>query len=179
MKPDAEIISAVLNGQPDSFRVLVKRYERATLGTALAVLGDFHAAQDAAQNAFLMAYQNLRSLRKRDAFGAWMLKITRREALRMARARPDTAEAELDELGTRSGRQSPDALNQQRRELLEAVMQLPEHERHTVMLHYFDGHTAPEIARINDLSVGTVTKQLSRARNRLRERMEGVRDDDQ
>jgi len=176
MEPDAEIISAVLNGQPERFRVLVRRYERATLGTALAVLGDFHAAEDAAQNAFLMAYQNLDSLRKRDAFGAWVLKIARREALRMARARPHTAEAELNESSARFGQHGTDPLSQQRRELLEAVMKLPEHERRTVMLYYFDGHTAPEIARINDLSVGTVTKRLSRARNRLRERMEGVGD---
>ena len=43
------------------------------------MLGDFHTAEDAAQNAFLAAFQNLSSLRRRAAFGAWMLKIARRQ----------------------------------------------------------------------------------------------------
>ncbi len=144
MESDAKIVTAVLNGQPERLRVLVRRYERAVLGTALAVLGDFHTAEDAAQNAFLAAYQNLSSLREREAFGAWLLKIARREALRMARTR--TNAAGLDALNSPLGQRGEDALNQQCRQLLDAVMQLPEHERRTVMLHYFDGHSVREIA---------------------------------
>ena len=52
--------------------------------------------------------------------------------------------------------------------LLGAVAGLPESEKQVVMLRYFAGHTVKEAAEIVGRSVGTVTKQLSRARKRLR-----------
>ena len=170
MKPDAEIIAAVLDGRPADFRVLVGRYERAVLGAALAVLGDFHAAEEAAQDAFVKAYENLPALRRPEAFGSWLLTIARREALTRARAGADPVA--LGAVEESAADPTEDALGPRRRELLAAVGRLPEHEREAVMLHYFDGHSVREIAEMGRLAVGTVTKQLSRARRRLRRMLE-------
>ena len=52
-------------------------------------------------------------------------------------------------------------------ELLELIERLPEHERLVIALKHFEGYTALEIANITSQSVGTVTKQLTRARRRL------------
>ncbi len=52
--------------------------------------------------------------------------------------------------------------------LLLAICELPEHEQLVVVLRYFNGLTVAEIARDCGRPIGTVTKQLSRAIQRLR-----------
>jgi DNA-directed RNA polymerase specialized sigma24 family protein len=52
--------------------------------------------------------------------------------------------------------------------LLEAVMRLPDHERNAVLLCHFQGHSVRDAAALTGRTVGTVTKQLSRAYARLR-----------
>jgi len=166
VQSDAELVRTVLDGQRETYSVLVKRHERAVRATAAGVLKDHHAAQDAAQEAFVAAYRKLGRLRRPAAFGPWVLKIARREAIRMAKKR--RAFYPLDPQTERAETGSDGQLSEASRELLEAVMRLPKHERVAVMLRYFDGHDVNRIAEITARPVGTVTKQLSRARARLR-----------
>jgi len=156
----------VLAGQCEVYSTLVKRYERAVRATAAAVLHDYHAAQDAAQEAFVEAYRKLSTLRNGSAFGAWILRIAYRQALRMAKARRRGACLDWETVTDQASNSGqPDELSQQ---LLSAVMLLPERLRILVMLHYFDGYPVQTIAEITARPLGTVTKQLSRARNCLR-----------
>ncbi|MDY7011525.1 MAG: RNA polymerase sigma factor [Planctomycetota bacterium] len=166
MQSDTQLVQAALNGQRQAYSTLVKRYERAVRATAAAVLRDHHAAQDAAQETFVTAFEKLPSLRKGSVFGPWVLKIVRRQAIRMARQRRtfESLDSQVDPPAARSdGR-----LDEVSERLLSAVMRLPKHERVIVMLKYFDGHEVKVIAEITNRPVGTVTKRLSRARARLR-----------
>jgi RNA polymerase sigma-70 factor (ECF subfamily) len=54
------------------------------------------------------------------------------------------------------------------------VARLPEHERLVVVLRYLNGHSVAEVAAALGRPVGTVTKQLSRAIERLKVRAKGV-----
>ena len=85
MRTDAELVNAVLDGEKQAFAVLVKRYERPVRAVALDVLGDYHSAADVSQDAFVKAYDQMAGLRKPEAFGPWLMKITRRCALDSAR----------------------------------------------------------------------------------------------
>ena len=69
----------------------MRRYEPLVLAVAIKVLNDRHAAEDAAQNAFVSAYENLGRLRKASAFAAWVVKIARRQAIGLARRAPRVA----------------------------------------------------------------------------------------
>lgn len=172
MPTDAELVKAVLDGRRECFAELVQRYERAACAAATDVLGDDHAAQDAAQEAFVAAYRKLPGLRDRSAFGAWVIKIARRQAARMARrSRPELSlEGRPDPPDKgRDGR-----LDEATQRLLSAVMRLPAHERTAVILRYFDGRDVQAIAEITGKPVGTITKQLSRAYARLRERLKDM-----
>ena len=62
-------------------------------------------------------------------------------------------------------------MNDERERLLRCVQSLPAHERLAVSLRYFEGHGVHEIARMTGRPVGTVTKQLSRAIERLRDQL--------
>ncbi len=55
MASDAELVTAARDGDREAFGELVRRYERAVRATALGVLGNYHAADDAAQEAFVAA----------------------------------------------------------------------------------------------------------------------------
>lgn len=172
MRSDAELVRAARGGDRGAFGELVTRYRRAACAAAAQVLGDPHAAQDAAQEAFVSAYRKLAGLRRASAFGRWVVKIARREATDMARRRRPAASLELrpDPPDPRDdGR-----LDETSRLLLSAVMALPAHQRTAVMLRHFEGCDLRAIAEITGRSVGTVSKQLTRAHGRLREMLEDV-----
>jgi RNA polymerase sigma factor (sigma-70 family) len=166
VQSDAEITSMVLNGEKQAFAVLVERYERPVRAIALNVLGDYHRAADVAQDAFFKAYEKLPGLRKPSSFGPWLMKITRRCALDLARRAPKEASLEPEVAAAIEG---PEVrLDRDKQTLLAAVAKLPKAEQQVIMLRYLGANSVKEVARIVGRSVGTVTKQLSRAHKRLR-----------
>ncbi len=168
-RPDAEIVGSVQNGDHSVFAELVKRYERSVRSVALGVLNNDHDAEDALQEAFVAAYRAIGSLRNRSSFGAWMLKIARREALAVAKRRATTI---LHQPESRFQARHNGNLDDEMRLLLAALARLPPHERVSVHLRYFEGHAVKEIAALTGRPVGTVTKQISRAVKRLRTMLE-------
>ncbi len=166
VQSDAELVNAVLGGDKWAVGVRVKRYERPVRAVALDVLGDYHSATDVSQDAFVAAYENLPGLRKHVAFGPWLMKITRRRALDWARRKRD--EASLESVVPATIRNPDGQLDEEKQWLLAAVVKLPKGEEQVVMLRYFAGHSIKDVAEILSRSVGTVTKQLSRAHKRLR-----------
>ena len=168
MRTDGQLVAAVLAGQREAYRQLVVRHERSVRALAWAVLHDDHAAEDVAQEAFVTAYEKLRSLRRPDAFAAWVAQIARREAIRLARQHQRGPGRLPDEpVPARPGDAADDG-----HALMQAIASLPRRQRTLVMLTYFEQRTAAQIARIQGCPVGTVTRLLSRARRRLRQRLE-------
>jgi RNA polymerase sigma-70 factor (ECF subfamily) len=163
---DSKLVEAVLNGDREAYGCLFERHERSVQAVALAVLGDYHAAQDVVQESFVKAYTKLGGLRKGSSFGPWVRKIARHEAIRISRGKlkKEDLKRHVERANTTAGDGQIDETN---RSLLEAVMRLPEHQRVVVMLRYFDNHSTKMISRITGRPVGTVTMQLSRAHARL------------
>jgi len=170
VQTDAELVNAVLNGKKQLFAVLVRRYERPARAVALDVLGDYHSATDVSQDAFVKAYEELARLRKAEAFGPWLMKITRRCALDSVRRKPKETRLETK---IAAAIENPDGqLAEDKQRLLAAVVKLPESEKQVVLLRYFGDNSVNDVAEVLGRSVGTVTKQLSRARGRLRKILE-------
>jgi RNA polymerase sigma-70 factor (ECF subfamily) len=163
---DRDLVTAVLAGDRNAYAFLVGRYERAVHAAALEVLRNHHAAQDAAQEAFVAGYRHLGSLRDAAAFGAWILRIARHEAVRMARQR--SRMPTVEPAGEVAAPQRNGQLDEASRLLLDRVSRLPEQERVVLMLRYFGSHSVQEVAQVTGRPLGTVTKQLSRAVARLR-----------
>ena len=163
---DSKLVEAVLNGDRQAYGCLFERHERSVQAVALAILGDYHAAQDVVQESFVKAYMKLGGLRKGSSFGPWLRKIARHEAIRISRSKlkRESARQHAMQIHTAAGDGQIDETN---RRLLMAVMRLPEHQRVVVMLRYFDNHSMKMISQITGRPVGTVTMQLSRAHARL------------
>jgi len=166
MRSDRELVKAVLGGDKRAFEELVVRYERGVRAVCMDVLKDGHLASDAAQDAFVLAYQKLGTLRDANTFGCWLVQIAKRRSLEIVRRKrieteliPETVAAKAD---------NDHWLDEEKQALLAAVMELGDGERETIMLRYFGDHTVAEVAQITGKSVGTITKQLSRAHGRLK-----------
>ncbi len=90
---DSELVRIALSGDRQAYGRLFERHERSVLAAALAVLGNYHTAQDVTQETFVIAYTRLGSLRKRASFGAWARKIARHEAIAALRRGRQTQNA--------------------------------------------------------------------------------------
>lgn len=166
MRPTAELVIDAQADDRAAFAELVRRYQRAVIATAWSVLQNHHSAEEIAQDSFLIAFRQLGRLRDPATFGPWLMTITRREAVRRSSTRSGNVPIESVEVTA-----SPTDFSSRAEEfegLIMAVGRLPEHEREVVTFHYLDGHSAREIADLTGRSVGTVTKQISRAVGRLR-----------
>jgi len=166
VQTDTELVKAALDGQKEAFAELVRRYERPVRAIAINILGDCHGIADTVQDTFLAGYKNLAMLRNSALFGPWLMKIAGRCALDRVNQRPETTSLEVN---LAAAIEFPDSrLDEDNEALLAAVVELPEAERQVVMLRYFAGHSVSEVAEAVGRSIGTVTKQLSRAHKQLR-----------
>ena len=150
-------------GETRAFGELVARYENTARVVALRYSRHHHSAEDAVQQAFLTAFDQLETLRDPPRFGPWLIRIVQREAQQQRRRSiPTTTESNIPELAEDDGELADDM-----EQTIQLLNQLPEHERIVMSLHFLDGHSTPEIARMIDKPLGTVTKQLSRATQRV------------
>lgn len=169
MQRNSKLIEAAVGGDHSAFASLVERYERLVWTICWNILRDYHATQDVTQETFLVAHRRLAELRQPDSFGSWVSSIARREALRCRKRKASVRSEQLVESLITAADSSVvpghDAL-------LVAVSTLPEHERTVTVLRYLHGHSVAEISAFTGRPVGTVTKQISRALNRLRNKLD-------
>jgi len=144
------------------------------VGVAYSVLGDFHAAQDIAQESFLTAYVQLDQLENPDAFPGWFRQIVVHKCGRLLRNASRLSETGRDlELIPHQGR-SPEAnvVDKERDAVVQsAIAALPENERLVTILFYLTGYSTNQIAAMLDVSISAVKKRLQRAREHLKDRV--------
>jgi len=166
IQSDADIVQQVLDGRKEAYADLVRRYERVAKAVAMNILLEFHQAEDAAQEAFVKAYEKLATLKNPSTFGPWLMQTTRRCAL--DRLKQDKNLLSLDIHQEIPSHQKNGGLEEDKQFLLQQIMKLPDHEQQVIMLRYFGQKKISEIAAILRRKTNTITVQLSRAHRRLR-----------
>lgn len=159
-----------------AFGSLVRRYQRPAYAVALSVVGKHEDAEDAAQEAFVVALERLEECRNPEKFGGWFLTIVRNRSKNLIR-RESLRETDEVPPGARSHMPTPDRVTEtaELRGLLEEAMEdLPEVQREIVMLHDLEGWKHREIAERLDLPSGTVRSHLHFARKALREALRNI-----
>ena len=127
---------------------------------AFAILRNRTDCEDAAQNAVLKAYRNLGTLKQRRYFKTWLIQILKNECFDMLKRRRPTLDVTEQELSYEMA--VPDV------DLNRAFDQLSPEERLTITLYYYEGYDTREIAKLTEVSEGTVRSRLSRGRASLR-----------
>jgi len=174
MATDAELVRQVLAGRRDSFGELVRKYQGAVYGLAYHLLRHVADAQDAAQQAFIAAYQHLDRLAQPEKFAAWLYKITVNECRMWQRRQRETVSWETIPPDEPANTESPAEAAERaelRRRVLAAVQTLPETQRLAVTLFYMDGLSYQEVADFLSIPVSAVKGRLHRARRQLKEEL--------
>jgi RNA polymerase sigma-70 factor, ECF subfamily len=178
--PDEMLVVAAILGDLRSFDELVLRYRAAAYRVARAVAGS-ELAEDALQEALLLAFKALPSIDDPTCFAAWLSAITRHAALRMSRnARRDSARlVELDEavLENSAALVRPFTLPEsfETAEIRAAVEALPESFRLILQLRFYDEMPLKRIASFLDLPLTTIKWRLHRAKQLVREQLNAGR----
>jgi len=161
------IVARAREGEAEAFTVLVRRFQDMAVGYGYSILHDFQLAEDAAQEAFFEAYRTLSKLREPAAFAGWFRRIVFKQCDRITRRRlVATVPLDVNEPIVASGRSG--AEDERKADMLEAMRQLPEHERAAMTLFYIGGYSMEEVATFLEVPVSTVKGRLHSARERLR-----------
>lgn len=158
----------------DAYARLVQRFRDMACGYAYSILGDFHLAEDAAQEAFVTAFEKLSQLKQPEAFPGWLRRIVWTACRRMTRKREIPTRPLEAATDVRSEVKEPHTLAEAREtrdQVLEAVRRLPARQREVTALFYINGYSQNEIAAFLDVPVSRVKNRLSASRRRLREGM--------
>jgi RNA polymerase sigma-70 factor, ECF subfamily len=162
---DAELVGRAKTGDMLAFERLILRYERSVRSIAWAYLRESNACDDATQETFIAAYRSLVGLKEPEKFGPWLMQIARRTSQRLSnRSRiPRDHGVPMDEIA-----EERPVISDRQLQLLECIERLPENEQIVIAMRFFDGHSSQQIAVLTERPLGSVTKQLSRAYERLR-----------
>lgn len=150
------------------FTQQIKLCEPAMYRLAMSIVSNDEDAADAAQEAVYTAYKKLNTLHRRDKFKPWLLRILTNECYAILRQRQRFVESDAIPEPEVPGPE------QGATELWQAVSDLHEQYRSVVVLYYYEGFSAREIASILKISEDNVKTRLSRARKRLRDMLEEV-----
>jgi len=166
-------VSAAQAGDAEAYAQIVKAFQDMAFGYAYALLGDFHQAEDVAQEAFVETYCNLKKLRDVEAFAGWFRRIVHYRCNRVRRAqRPPTVS--LDESAERCAREADPRTRVANREMWQAVLQamqtLSVPLRQTTTLFYVNGYSHEQISAFLEVPVNTVKSRLNASRQQLNER---------
>lgn len=179
MNDDAALVATALAGGPEAFSPIVERYRDAVFGVALARLRNFHDAEDVTQGVFVEAYERLGNLKDPARLGAWLRSITIHRGIDHLRGRMEVAGVEEidDHLSDPSTPHTDMERQELRDRIVAAIGRLSRPQAETTVLFYINGYSQEEIARIQEVPVGTVKRRLHDARNRLKEEMMDVAED--
>ena len=174
------LVQRTLSGDLEAFGQIVRRFQDMAYGYAYSILGDFHSAEDAAQEALIDAHRRLAELRTPDAFPGWLRRIVFKHCDRITRGkRPQTVPVEAA-AGEAPRHEEPDRAlerSDMQDKVLEAIRALPEHQRVATTLFYINGYSQQEVAEFLEVPVTTVKKRLHDARTKLRTRMMNMVDE--
>ena len=182
---DSEIISHILNGNRDSYRLLVERYQSMVFRTCMGFLHNKEDAEDLTQEVFIQAYQSLLSFRGASTISTWIYRIAVNASLNKVRKSSKSFLLQrLDVLfGSdkskmhsliASDTENPEniLIEGEHREWVQmALNSLPENQRTAIVLSKYDDLSQKEIAEIMNTSEGAVEALIQRAKTNLREKL--------
>ena len=172
---ETELVERARGGDGIAYAALVRDHEEIAFRIAYVICGSAADAEDAAQEAFVKAYNALGRFRLGEPLRPWLLTIVANEARNRRRSAGRRSALALRAAG--EGRPSGEAapspeaalLAGERRSMLLAAMErLPDRDRTVIACRYLLELTEAETAAALDVRLGTVKSRLSRALERLR-----------
>lgn len=173
---DTDLVAESLDGSRDAFRQIVERYQTLICSLAYSAIGNVSQSEDVAQETFLSAWKDLRSLRKPAKLHSWLCGIAQnriQKSLQRERREPAHHAASLDESHDSPAHEalpSEQAISREEEAILwRSLEKIPELYREPLILFYREHQSIESVAAELELSEDAVKQRLSRGRKLLQE----------
>lgn len=175
---DQVYINKINNGDQASFSFLVNRYKDMAYSIALKILRNSQDAEDAAQESFVKAYQQLHTFQGNSKFSTWLYTIVYRTSVSKLQKNKVLTFSITEDLNDNFvyDYSSPQLellqANEQQYYIKKAIQKLPEIEALLVTLFYINENTIKEIEEITGLTISNIKVKLFRARKILEKELQ-------
>ena len=168
MPEDSDIVKRVLNGDVDSFRILVERYQRPVLSMIRRLIWDSHHREEIGQDVFVAAFQKLSTFDPaRSKFSTWLFTIARNKSINALKKKTPMPVEHLPEI--LDSRNPSDEFSDKEffDQMDQTLKALPGKLQRAFILSEFEQMPYEEIARIEGALLGTIKSRINRARARI------------
>ena len=164
-------INGSIDGDRSAQYALYKQYSKAMYNLCYRITNDQDEAKDVLQEAFLSAFQNLKSYRGDSSFGAWLKKIVINQAINHIRKQKLMIQPleQYDEYSDENMESDEDNLMLNVTRIREAIQELPDGFRMVFSLYLLEGYDHAEIGQILGISESTSKTQYIRAKKKLKD----------
>ena len=170
-----ELVERARDGDQEAFGQLVRAGFPRLKGVAYLVLRDVDRAEDAVQEAYVAAWQDLRALRDPDAWDAWIRRLLIRTCYRFAKKERRRTEVELHVTPDPARNTHDASADVADREWVYAELaRIDVEKRSVIVLHYYLDLPMREVAEILDIPYGTAASRLHRGLELMRASMHRV-----
>ncbi len=172
---EAQLIAKSQNGDRNAFSELVRVHAKGVLNVVYRMCGDMLIAEDAAQETFIRAWQNLPSYRPQTSLRNWLYRIAFNAGMDMLRKEKRILPDDIEDLNLTDGQPGIESMmsRQERTTLVQkAILSLPDASRAVLVLREYEGLSYQEISSTLDIPVGTVMSRLNYARKLLKTKLE-------
>jgi RNA polymerase sigma-70 factor (ECF subfamily) len=176
MTQETKIIHQVLEGNIESFRFIVERYERPIVRMIRNLINNRESCEDIAQDVFFSAYRKLASFDPaRSNFSTWLFTIARNKSINAIRKKRPVS---MGELPHNSDAHNPtDELAEREffTELDSGLETLPSAQKRAFVFAVFENLSYEEIAQIEGVRTGTIKSRINRAKKKLAKALKEIR----
>jgi RNA polymerase sigma-70 factor (ECF subfamily) len=172
---DEEIIKEVLNGNIQSFRYIVQRYENKIFSIGIRFTKNEDDARDFTQNLFLNIFRKLDKFKGSAPFKHWMVKIAYNMAIDSSRGSRETQELNENIVFSKyPDHESSHFRNEIKKILNDAVSELPDNYKVCIDLYFYWGMSYENISEITDMPVNTIKSNVLRAKKMIHSMLKGT-----
>lgn len=188
---DAAMVKAVLGGDSTAYRGLVEKYQTRVYSMVYGMIRNREDARDLTQEAFVKAFNNLKSFRLEASFYTWLYRIAMNVSIDFTRKRKRREVAGFEEdIANRDADGGIDEVHHQdspsrsleRKQLyariMDALEKLPADQKQVILLRELEGLSYKEIADVMGIPEGTVMSRLFYARKKMQKLLAAERSSD-
>jgi RNA polymerase sigma-70 factor (ECF subfamily) len=170
---DERIVRQVLNGDVESFGIIVSRYQSYIYSIGMRFFKNTDDSNDFVQDVFLKAYNDLKSYKGKGLFRSWLIRIAYNYGINKIKTGKVDNVAFEDSVSCEPTPEQSHIKDEVIRFLRRAIDNLPEQYRICVDLYFFSGLKYVDIEIITGYPVNTIKSNVLRAKQILRDELRG------
>lgn len=170
---DQHYIDKILQGETNSFAVLIDRYKDMIFSLAHKMIKNREEAEEVAQDTFIKVYSSLNKFKGDSKFSTWIYKIAYNTCLdRLKKNKKEDNNISIDEFSAHLIKTMDNALSaleekERRQTIQDCLNLLPSDENFLLTLFYFEDQSLDEIGKIMNINANNVKVKLFRTRQKL------------